>query len=167
MKRLYYSFKSKTEFKDLPGVWFHHHVVDMTLFMNLQNYGRPLVLLDFDGTCQTLASVVWKSDKSRNIFWLRRLCGLVRISRLCPLQLNFDFLQTISLWPQTVSIVDFDKTCESFISQCGNLTTIRIFFNGTVLVRPVDFINSCPQLLLYFDLLTNLSVNPQTVTGFW
>ena len=28
-----------------------------TLFMNLQNYGRPLVLLDFDGTCQSLASV--------------------------------------------------------------------------------------------------------------
>ena len=60
--------------------WFHNmsSTIKLCFVMNFQiYYGR--LLLDFDGTCHSLARVeIW------HIFRLQRLCGLVRISCLCP-----------------------------------------------------------------------------------
>ena len=42
---------------DLPGVWFHHVVDNHFVHEPSKSWKTVRVLLDFDGTCQSVASV--------------------------------------------------------------------------------------------------------------
>ena len=88
-------------------------------------------LLDFDGTCKSLASVEIQ-QKMGYFLMVRELLDLSGFHTF-PLQLyvTFDFLKNLFIVANCYQILI--KHMPKF-SWCGNLTTIRILFDCTIMV---------------------------------